>query len=676
MISWIGIAAFWYAAWYASNQCVACGGARHLSWIEHRALTVLGMLVFPLMFTYAFAHIVSVRAAVHITFSLFVLYALITMGRKRTLCSLWSWGTGNDTPPPWLRWSCIALMVAVLPFFLRSLATDAGTWNRYPLAMTIAEGNVPVRTPVEPDQIFSYHFGPEFFEGMLHAFSGVSLPFAYSSLLFVCFLCVLFTSLALLRRWNASWGTAFVGGLFCLFAGGWMWLNGVYWLQDMYHFFFLRYPMAFPFARFNWLFLNNWGASPLIMNFLQPTVGLGSPIFLGCLLLFSLGEEVRPRKMQWMLGIFLLMSISALALCMESTLVLLVAGVVCVAALRMLQAKKQRQQMPLLSSPLLWGACIAGLCIVIIQGGVLTGAFVHVLFPATTQTMGSLIWNPRAVCFLWSLSPEENPQYCLTVFAFARDFGLCLIIHICCFLLIIRKKIVHPSFCILTVAAVPFFLLPFFFSHPVLPRDVRRLWTVYVFLMTLVTPLVLQKSEWAMWLFPKKWLRSVLICAMTLSALLYVMTHTLIPDMRFHAQPLFASLKTVTPAQSRLYAWIRKSTDQKEYFYQYTSRDYEFEQVLDNPRYLLMVNTGRFSIGPYSIWGYDPAWMEQSFTFEEHCSLSVAHNLRIRYLLLEGAKRHQWFQSHCLSSDWTVAYQDNNPSYPVTLLKISSAEPR
>ncbi|MDB4978581.1 MAG: hypothetical protein JWM56_767 [Candidatus Peribacteria bacterium] len=673
MIPWILLGVFWCVAWHASSQFITCKGIQYLSWIEYRALTLLGMIVFPLMLTYAFAHIMPMQTATFLCFFLLTCIAIVKILKKRKGISPLVLKISRDAPPQWVQKSCIILIIAVIPFFLRSLSTDSGSWNRYPLAKTISEGNIPVHTPIEPDQIFSYHFGPEFFEAILHTFAGVSLPLAYSSLLILCFICTLYTSIALLRRWKATWSNAFLGGFFCLFAGGLVWLNGLYyWLSDMFQYFIVHVPMSFPFARFSWLFAG--GIAPaLISNFLQPTVGLGSPILLGCLLIFSISEQAHPQNKQWILGILLLASLTAMALCMESSLGILVVSIFILTAWYFLRRTWCKQKQYFFHSPILWIIFCMSMGIIVIQGGILTTAFFHALSPVSNQTMGSLYFNPKAVCFLSPFQFSNNPNSCFSIFEFIRDFGVCIFIQILCWVIIIRKKITQPSFIILTISTLIFFTLPFIFTHPIAVHDLRRLWLVHLFFMMMVTPLLLQESGFASNLPKKVWLKKILIFSLSFSAVLYIATHTLMPDMRFHSQPLLASLSTPSTAQSDLYKWILSHTNQQDYFFQFTSRNYNFPLRADSPQYMLMVNTGRFSIGPWSGWAYDPIWMENVFKFEEQCTLPLAHSINIGYILLEGADRHQWFQSHCRLSDWTIIYKGKDSSYPITILQPTVA---
>lgn len=217
---------------------------------------------------------------------------------------LWRSGPGEASDDhrvqPRIHWGWTAAHAAL--FLLVVDACLEGYWwdefsAHFGLTSVIARGILPPEFPIYPGELFRYHYGFDVLAGEIRAFTGVSSAWAIDTASIITFFILVIVSREAGRQLSGRWGAVLAPILIPLGSGT---------LQ------FLLFPDLGPLElRASWLPMHfgNGMPPPVISNFFQHPQGLGMPLGLGSLLLFT---GTNNRRARWTLGT-LLVGLTSLA---------------------------------------------------------------------------------------------------------------------------------------------------------------------------------------------------------------------------------------------------------------------------------------------------------------------------------------------------------------------------
>ena len=113
---------------------------------------------------------------------------------------------------------------------------------------------------------------------------------------------------------------------------------------------------------------------------------------------------------------------------------------------------------------------------------------------------------------------------------------------------------------------------------------------------------------------------------------------------------------------------MRAHTELSDRFYHYILledlTDVSEEVALQKDRILFMMETGRYSVGPLSMWDHPKRLRELSRVAEERCQKEAFGELGVRYLVIHTKERRDWFLSRCARSRWILRYDGGGDGYP------------
>lgn len=523
----------------------------------------------------------------------------------------------------------------------RFVGSDPWSWQHFPLASTIVSGNFPVMSPIDPLSPLRYHYAPAFLAAAFRLLTGLPLSVGFALQPAFGAFGILFAVAAFCRSQKTTVMTAVCSALLALAGGGLTWLKAPQIIDIL---------TGQNFAGLWDLVSSPITTSPLIFLGHRSTA-LGFPLLFGLILCisFALHHDALRRKLAVVAGFFFAL---ALTLSMEmafATLCLAAAGT----AVLLLVSPATRVYGLRLT---LFGLCVLvpALILSFFQGGVLSGLSsgghtfsFHPTFRITIDTFGSTVvpWSMR----------------------FLRDFGLPLLLFPFALVISIRRFKTQPLWMLLCFLGLIHFLLPFLFEYQLIQGEMRRAFYVSTSVFSLlvgfaVSDLLLVSGRRSI-----RTIGYVFIVTVLFPSLLYTALRIVIPTGRLEVAPLFAGMPTVSEPQEQLYAWARKNTTQKDFFY-VRNLTVDFEDLSEEAmqmrdRILFTTYTGRFTVGPIIFWDYDTTWLENVLVAEKTCTVDSMHTLHVRYLFIPDADRADWFRATCRQSDWVLRY-DAGAAYP------------
>lgn len=537
---------------------------------------------------------------------------------------------------------------------LRFVGSDPWSWQHFPLAATIVEGNFPVMSPIDPLRSLRYHYAPAFFAAGFRLLTGLPLSFGFGLQPLIGGAGILCFVAAAVRGMRGSLRVSLIAAVSALAGSGLLWLKGPELLVIL-----SALTLQIP-VREGFSVLWNLVSSPLTVSpflFLgHRSTAMGFPLLFG--LLWSLGDyltssEIHRRRMQMLIGFVFALG---LTLTMELAFVTVSTAAVLAAAVFLMHRSTRTTGVRMIVFGVV--TLVPALIIGLFHGGVLSGLFdagtghsfvFHPSFRITYDTYGM-------TAVPWDL-------------AFLRDFGVPLFLFPFAAAVAWKRRRDQPLWIILCLLGIIHFLLPFFVEYRLILGEMRRSFYVSTSIFSLLAGVCIAEFFLASRSRTKHIVGIGLLSSMLLSAILYAVLRLVIPTGRLEAAPLLAGLPPVTAEQQSLYAWVREQTDPDDFFYvrnltvHFEGLDTQTVQMRD--RILFTTYTGRFTVGPIIYWEYDAAWLKDVILAEETCGADVMRRLGVRYLLVETQDRAIWFR-RCRSADWSLRYDgdDGDVQYP------------
>ncbi len=518
----------------------------------------------------------------------------------------------------------LGIAAAVCAFaVIRTLGSDPWFWAQYPLAATIAEGNLgPVREVGYPDHVAAYHYGPQLLAGAWFALAELPLEFGFAlQAILGVFGCLFFAAELARMSGMRSW-RSIVLAVLALAGGGVLWLHGGLVVSDI-----LRDDVS-PFRSIVFLFRSNV-TNALLPMFEQRTTALGYPLLFGLALAFaaSLRESKSRFAVFCMTGAVLG---AALALTMETGLLLFGLAAGLWGVLLHLRRATRRDGIHVLL------ACVCmllpALFIALVQGGVLShlGAENDAGALSVDPSFGVPIGRDGTRLALWS------PTVLIA-------FGLPILL-LPWTAWVARKETGSPLQ-LVAILTIVHLLFPFVVSFDERPSEMVRL-------LYGATSFGAFLAGWRFLMKPQRW-AYLGIGAMVLSSIVYVSVRLTLPRLRAEIPPLIERLPASTVAEHELYAWIREHTTIADRFYvrsQELGPEFLEEDLQDI--ILFMTRTGRFAVADYHVDTFPEEKIPLLRSIEERCDGDAFRSLGIRYLVVLNDERAAWFASTCDRTQW------------------------
>ncbi|MEI8229678.1 MAG: hypothetical protein WCG83_00895 [Candidatus Peregrinibacteria bacterium] len=615
---------------------------------------LFGIIGFSFLAGPAFVMVVSnaLGYVLPITRSFVVTYLLVLL-----LCAiilLRGWGsfrrlsTTLEIPPRKALLLIIGVFLLVALAYARDRGSDEWTPPHFALPALIVAGDFPVREPDIPWERTGYHYGSALLVANSTFMTGLTLAQSQSFLPPIATAGILFFAGALAWRLRRSWGAAVLAAVMSLAAAGLFWLNGFFLVRDLFDYYIRGIAIVYSISPspFQWLtpMLRNMHAQPLLMELGQRNISVGGAYFFG--LLYSLQHVLdSPREKSVFLWIASAIVLgAALAITMETSLVVLLACLLSFTAIVFLL--RRRDTMGFLLICAAFGLPV--LFIAITQGGPLTQ-----LQGATGS--GAFAWNLTG-----AINTSNTASIALGSLLFFRDYGP----HILLFLLAIcffwRKKNISIFPLLLGMIAIVHFLIPLVFSYPWMEGQLLRFFYIFFSLSSLLIALFLWDTFFAIQRLRK--FGVIIVTLLLIAGTLNATVRLVFPTLRLEYTEFFPSMPKVALAQENMYFWIRNHTTLEDYFFVSTWQDEN--KKMEHDRLSLMFSTGRFALGFGSI--SDPAPEKEAFlrSANEHCSSDSLEALGVRYLVVPTERQSTWFKQECDSTLWRPVYRGGE-EYPI-----------
>ncbi len=534
----------------------------------------------------------------------------------------------------------------------RYIGSDPWSWQHFPLASTIVEGNFPVHSPIDPESLLHYHYAPAFLAAGFRLLTGLPLTVGFALQPLLGAGGILFFSAALVRR-HRSTRTALFAALLALAGSGLVWLK----LPELHALalgVFGQTPLKPAFAGLANLVGTPITTSPLVFLGHRSTA-TGFPLLYGLLYALSCALNLPTRTRRILHGALVFLFALALTLTMEIGFVTVSAAALVVAALFLVQFQSRSFSLRLIGLGLF--ALLPALLIALVHGGVLSGLL--------GARHGSFVFHPS---FSVIYDTYGNTASLFSA-RFLRDFGVPLFLFPFAAFVAWRSRRTEPVWFFLCTLAAIHFVLPFLFDYQLIRGEMHRIFYGATSLMAMLAGVWICDMLLDSLSFLRRMPGWILLVSMLVSGAIYLALRLVIPTMRFVPAPLFAPMPVITAEQSALYDWVRSHTALSDFFY-VRNLTVHFETITDEAtvqmrdRILFTTYTGRFTVGPIIYWDYRPAWLEDAKKAEETCRTDLMRRLRVRYLLVETPDRASWFVKHCRSADWHAVYEAEGGRLP------------
>lgn len=547
--------------------------------------------------------------------------------------------TSQEHPPKHVIWALWVFAIVCGVTYMRSVASDWYSLIHYPVPATILEGNFPIRDPFNPWTSYGYHYAPMLLAAGMSALSGVSLAVSYAIQPFLHACSLVFFAASLGRTLTKSWNGALLIALLTTGATGFHWLFGFSLLRDL---FANDLAGASPLRHLSYMF-GSIRVQPLVSALEHRAVGMGIAATAGSLhALYAFVEaHSRRERLSWLI-IFLLFG-AVLALSLESTFVVLLAGIVAMMLLYKCTSITQ--------SSVLWlGAfliLVTGMSI--LQGGVITSTLT---FTGDTRPAAFVLtWDGR-----YHFSSSDSLAFWDPVFL--RDAGFTfLLLPIAGLYAWKKRKETWLPFFVAGIAAAHFFI-PFFVGFPDRPHSMDRV-------MHLGAGLSAFLIGWWLWetLFRSRsaiqrqaaW---AITATMLLSTALHLPVRLVFPDLKFEQRSFLPEMPERTEGEKQMHTWISEHTKKDDVFF-FTQKPNPSNPTHDPDFAYFVAFTGRFLVkhgfNTDTVVGKDAVIT----AIESSCDIAAVRELGIRYIVVATTEQKAWFR-HCQQNLFTKAYDDGD----------------
>lgn len=619
---------------------------------------VIGLIGFAPTFGFSL-YLVSANALGYLTGTPSAFFWALLCVLGSAAASLW-WTTGPTSPlqypPRGVFFVLAGLVAAVGIVHMRILTSDPWMISTLPLASTIAAGNFPVHEVHNPWVSMGYHYGVAFFAGAFSWLSGISLSASFHMQSLWGAVGAIFLPAALVYRVTRSWSVTLWGVVLGTLGGGFAWFHVFPLLQDLFRHYILQIPLAYPFAQLSPTFASMGLSLAIAFNLRWFTLGFGMLFGIFYALYGAFTEDHSRLRYLWCVVAIVLSA--AIALVMETSLVLLF-PVIAAFVLFLLIEK---------DTPIHWRRAlllgvlvlVPAMTVALIQGGILT----QMLHPTEVGLQSFTIIIDGAMGYMYT---GERRMFFWDPL-FLQSVGLPLFLFPIVLVYLWKKRKEWPFFMVIALFAAANILLPFVITFVPRNNEFIRILQLGLICSSLLIGCVLGD----MWrTYPVRFVRIPLLFVgflMVFSSLIYLPTRLIIPTLRFESAPFFAPMPSITPAQKRLYEWIKEHTTLQDYFYLRTRAGVQSDDIeqQQRDRILFMTYTGRYTVGSFGWGSMSQEHIAASQSAEEQCDESALRTLEVRYLVVENAKRAEWFETTCDLHMWDIRYQepDNTLPYP------------
>jgi hypothetical protein len=516
----------------------------------------------------------------------------------------------------------LTLLTSIISGVVALRALDPDDYSHLMFASTISEGNFPVMNPMDPDTIFSYHYGPDLLAAATHNITQIPLLQDFVIQTFI------FTGLAFLLAFllafyiTGSFCTSIVASTFFFYGGGLLFLNIINGFLPLYHKYVLGENVIGA-----WKFLADmvW---PKINHFYtyairNHTAAMGTPIMLGVVYLyFKFTDE---NKMKSANAIFIGLLLGTLALSLETSFAILsfVLGLALIWRIyRYIKdvnpeiKKRHMSAIRFIVVILMVGSVVATL-----QGGIITETLKNRNTPAIGQTYGasgkqSFTVNRVPLEITMTANPQDNiPIYS---WLFLKEFGLILILFpSAVFVFRKNKKVLFVS-----AIGIIAFLIPILIVYVSRPWELTRIFTVsttiFSFVSALLVSFLFEKYKESL---KNKIILVVISLMIIYGGLAFQLMSIITPFSDFGKLnvPFVARMPGSADIDRKVYNWISSNTVNTDRFFPY------------NP--ILVIETGRMS--PGNFFGFFPEYKIPIYNdIADNCGIGSIKELGINYLIV------------------------------------------
>ncbi len=551
------------------------------------------------------------------------------------------------------RFTLLALGFIIL-FCGLSYARDGGSdlWTPAYLSVPaeIMEGGFPIRDPVNPWNPYNYHYAPALVVAHFSFLTGLSVMSSYVWQPLFAVAGIVLGAGALAWQFSRSRKAVVICGALALLGAGLFWIQGVWLLRDLFTHYVLGEPIV--------------PASETVLRWLTPTIRLmyaqsllpmlgHRAIAMGVAflfpILFSLSQAwastMRREAVAWTIVAFILAL--DIALCLETSLVLLLGSLVVFPVLQFLFVKEGNTS---------WKK-VAFLCTILfifvsaislIQGGVLS------------VRSGDSSVSSFAIGFDGRLHIDGGPEkdtIALWEWRFVRDFGPYVLLFILSCVWAWKRRRTSPFLLFIGLLAAMHFVLPLFVQFVGREHEMNRFFFVAFGVSSILIGLYLWDIFFASPSRFKRYVGIMILACLLMAGSLNAAVKLAFPSLRLETRSFFPKVPSKSAAENDMYQWIQANTNLSEYFYLHSS-----DQFPSNDRVLFSYYTGRYVIDA----GYErpEETTDELQAIENSCSKAAIQALQIRYLVLLTEDRLSWFRQTCNQAEWEQMYEDGVERVP------------
>ncbi len=516
---------------------------------------------------------------------------------------------------------------------LRGLENDTLAYVHLPTAITIVEGNFPIRDAQNPSDLFNYHYAADLFSAAIHKITGLSVNFAYDVQIGLGAGLIFLLSFVLAYSLLKKSFPAFLAGLFALFGSSLNFLNVFRGLPGLYNKFILGQNIEAPFKFVNHTILGE-SVNPAVFWIQNHSTAIGLPVILAVIYFYFRATQNKNRywlRLTLVTGI--LFGYSALSI---ETFFSLVAGVLIVYSFWILffNNQKIKAKKVLIVSFLILAI---GFSIALYQGGVLT---------YSKEAIGSgqnFILSLRSIETVLGAKPFFSFSFSFLTWFFLREFGLPLLLLIPALIYFKKDKRI---FVFLGLAAIVPFILPFIVYYANSPGSTEYFFLVSIIFMSLISGLYLGSLILKAKLQKRKTLTIFLLIIsfiIILNGLLFQTMFMIYPfgNLNQGPHPFLAKLPATSELENKTNLWIKGYTTIQDVFFLtrkenfFSDLKYPFSPLFFSSNSDFISTYGRFVLTLPASFLQSPSSEEKLLQFEKikkECDNQAIKEFNVKYI--------------------------------------------
>lgn len=483
------------------------------------------------------------------------------------------------------------IMVCVGIIGMRHVGLDETGFSGFPSAVTIAEGNFPVKALFAPNFPSQYHYGFNLFLAAVSKITSLPVWFGYDLQNVISIGFIFLLGFLLIKDFCKNNLKAYIASLVMILGGTLNFFYGIEGMAVLYQKYILHLPVEAPFRFLNDMMFGRVMRGVLVIPLSQIAwimLGFALTITVSYLYFRAINDEKNWFKISLVAGVVF----SFLALSAEIFFGIL-AAVLFVYPLIFTILKKdwQRGKFHLKVAFLI---LFLGIAIASLQGGVLTQTMKQNLFGYTLPMDYSLSITPWYLLngLIFAAEGVFVPFFSLPFFL---GWGWLIIFIIPATFCIFKKYFQLGLFLILLIF-VSFFLPLIMTATDSSQGDFMRIHFLTSLFWNLFFGLFL---GWLVLFFQKRWQKLLvffLIFVVISQGLFYLVVFPVFPQME-RGHPILRELTKPNSAEFAAFNWIKKNTTIKDYFLVFGKEDL----VVRSEESRFTTYTGRFA--PYFWYG-------------------------------------------------------------------------